>query len=55
LQKNLAEKGAKIDVITIPGVAHNFRAIGSEESKNVVNNQSVRDTANTIMSFLSRE
>jgi hypothetical protein len=53
--KNLAENGAKIEVITIPGVAHNFRTIGSEESKNVVNNQSVRDTANVIMSFLSRE
>ncbi len=51
----LSEKGGKIEVITIPGVAHNFRKIGVEETKNVIDNKSVRDTASTIFSFLSKE
>lgn len=53
--ETLSENGGKIEVMIIPGVAHNFRTIGSQESKNAVDNQSIRDTASKILSFLSRE
>lgn len=53
--ENLKDSGCAIEVFSIPGVAHNFRTIGSQESKNVVDNTSVRETAVKIISFLSKE
>jgi len=53
--KELSDAGGKIKIITIPGVAHNFRRIGSQESKNVVDNDSVRSAAGIFFSFLSQE
>ncbi len=49
------EGGGKIEVFTIPRVGHNFRIIGSQEGKNTVDNQSIRDTASLVASFLSKE
>ena len=45
-------EGKNIRITTIPEVAHNFRRVGVPEGKNVVNNDSIRETANLLADFL---
>ena len=45
--------GADVTMLTIPGVAHNFRRIGTGESKNIVDNDSIRATAVKLAEFLN--
>ncbi len=47
-----SKEGWNTKVFTIPGVAHNFRRIGSAEIRNVVDNDSIRVTADTLSQFL---
>lgn len=51
--ERLANAGCNITFTTIPGVAHNFRRIGSAEGGNVVDNDSVRKTAFLLKDFLA--
>lgn len=50
--KKLFEEGFQIEVITIPKVAHNFRKIGTDQDKNVVDNNSVRAMTSYLVDFL---
>jgi len=50
--ERLASAGCNITFAIIPGVAHNFRRIGSAEGGNVVDNDSVRRTALLLKDFL---
>lgn len=50
--QQLSDDGADIKFTIIPGVAHNFRRIGVPEGANVVDNDSVRKTANVLADFL---
>jgi hypothetical protein len=52
LAEKLASNGGDIRVETIVGVGHNFRRIGSQESKNIVDNDSIRKTAGLLINFL---
>lgn len=52
LMRQFSKEGGDVSMITIPGVAHNFRRIGVPEGKNVVDNDSVRATATTLSTFL---
>jgi hypothetical protein len=47
------ESGRKIELYTIPGVAHNFRRIGVHEKGNIVDNNSIRATAIKLQKFLA--
>ena len=52
LMRELSNSGFHVRIMTIPGVAHNFRRIGVAEKKNVVDNESIRATANVLTEFL---
>ena len=52
IAQRLSEEGGDVTFTIIPGVAHNFRKIGSHESKNIVDNDSIRFTAATLENFL---
>jgi pimeloyl-ACP methyl ester carboxylesterase len=48
----LSSQGHIARLHTIDGVEHNFRRIGSDHSGNIVNNDSVRETARAIKDFI---
>src|SRR3989344_7628477 len=50
--RQLRTEGYDVTMLTIPGVAHNFRRIGVAEKKNVVDNDSIRATAKKLSEFL---
>ncbi len=50
--RQLSTEGHGVTMLTIPGVAHNFRRIGVAEKKNVVDNNSIRATAAKLSEFL---
>jgi len=52
--QRLSEEGGDITLMTIPGVAHNFRRIGSHAGKNIVDNDSIRATADLLTNFLTK-
>ena len=54
LVDNLADSGGDITLDIIPGVSHNFRRINSEESKSIVNNDSIRQTTSSLVDFLEK-
>ncbi|MFH1837956.1 MAG: hypothetical protein ABH808_00435 [Candidatus Kuenenbacteria bacterium] len=54
LAKRLSAEGGNIIVTIIPGVTHNFRKINLEVDKNIVNNDSIRTTANQFIDFLTK-
>ena len=54
LVEQLSNNGYNAIFKIIPGVAHNFRIIGSHEGKNIVDNNSIRTTANSLIEFLAK-
>lgn len=50
--RRLSEEGGDVTLMTIPGVTHNFRRINSQESKNIVDNDSIRSTTAMLVNFL---
>jgi pimeloyl-ACP methyl ester carboxylesterase len=50
--RELMARDKKVELVTIPNVAHNFRRINTSEKGNVVDNDSVRSTAQTFMDFI---
>lgn len=50
----LSEEGNDVILTTIHGVAHNFRRINSQERKNIVDNDGIRSTADTLVNFLTK-
>lgn len=52
LARELSRAGGNVSVITIPGVAHNFRKIERKRRENVVDENSIRLTAQNFLEFL---
>ncbi len=52
--QRLSNEGGLISVNIIPSVGHNFRRIGELENKNVVDNNSIRETAKNLLDFLKK-
>lgn len=52
--QRLSDEGGDVILTTIPGVAHNFRRINSQENKNIVDNDSIRSTTDALVNFLAK-
>ena len=52
--QRLSEEGGDITFTIIQGVAYNFRRIDSQGSKNIVDNDSIRSTADAMVGFLTK-
>ncbi len=52
--QKLLREGGNVQLMTIPGVAHNFRKLGAHEGPPQTDNESVKSTALTITDFLTR-
>ncbi len=50
--QKLIAQNHNVQIITIPGVAHNFRRIDTSEKGNVVDNDSVRSTTEEFIKFI---
>jgi hypothetical protein len=50
--RKLISRNHDVQLITIPGVAHNFRRINTSEKGNVVDNDSIRSTAEEFVRFI---
>ncbi len=50
--RKLIAQNKDVQLITIPNVAHNFRRINTSEKGNVVDNESIRTTAEKFLKFI---
>ena len=51
--RQLANTGDRVAIVTIPGVAHNFRKLQRKRRENVIDENSVRATAKKFDEFLT--
>ncbi len=51
--EELSQSGGNIKVTIIKGVAHNFRRMNTSEGENAVDNNSIRETARSLVNFLT--